>query len=284
MPLLEQIYKDLSDVVRSNFNFLRNGGRNRILYVFPDYPSKKTSIHKIARKRHFNLRNKKRKNPELSLYWEDKTFGNPSKFIENGEIDPVSVINFNCDDISKEKVDHVFTEVFGYSTNIDPKSHVGQAVQKSDINAKHDGQIINCPIEDPMDGMVYQVLINNQFSEEEVLDYRIPIIKEALDIVFLKYKAKNIRFDNVTTRVELKKSSELFSPDELAKINLFSEKMGLDFGELDILRDINSKKIYIIDVNKTPYSPPADLDSINSAIAVAEIERVFFDKFTQKNE
>jgi hypothetical protein len=32
--------------------------------------------------------------------------------------------------------------------------------------------------------------------------------------------------------------------------------MGLEFGELDILRDNLSQKIYILDVNNTPSGPP----------------------------
>ena len=38
-------------------------------------------------------------------------------------------------------------------------------LEKSDINAKHDGEIINCPIESAEDGMIYQILIDNSISE-----------------------------------------------------------------------------------------------------------------------
>lgn len=35
-----------------------------------------------------------------------------------------------------------------------------------------------------------------------------------------------------------------------------SKGIGLDFGELDIIRDNADGGIYIIDVNKTPWGPP----------------------------
>ena len=48
----------------------------------------------------------------------------------------------------------------------------------------------------------------------------------------------------------------MFSEDELAKISRFCHKMQLDFGGLDILRDNQDGRIYIVDVNKTDMGPP----------------------------
>lgn len=32
--------------------------------------------------------------------------------------------------------------------------------------------------------------------------------------------------------------------------------LGLDYGELDVLRDVEDGKLYVVDVNNTPWAPP----------------------------
>jgi hypothetical protein len=47
--------------------------------------------------------------------------------------------------------------------------------------------------------------------------------------------------------------------------------MGAQFCELDVLRHKGNGKIYIIDLNKTPYGPPSKLDSVSKEIAILGI-------------
>ncbi|MDQ6770676.1 MAG: hypothetical protein M3Z54_11900, partial [Gemmatimonadota bacterium] len=44
--------------------------------------------------------------------------------------------------------------------------------------------------------------------------------------------------------------------------------IGMDFGELDVLRDRNSGKIYVVDANNTPAGPPTVLSKQDSARAL----------------
>lgn len=42
-------------------------------------------------------------------------------------------------------------------------------------------------------------------------------------------------------------------------MTLFTEKLGLDWGGLDVLRDLDDGRIYIVDANKTDMGPPLAL-------------------------
>ena len=50
-------------------------------------------------------------------------------------------------DISKTRVDEAFSKVFGYSPMVDPRTHAGPLVRKSERNGAHDGEIIIGPVE-----------------------------------------------------------------------------------------------------------------------------------------
>ena len=54
----------------------------------------------------------------------------------------------------------------------------------------------------------------------------------------------------------VKNINKILSIDEAEKIRLFCERMKLDYCELDVLRDKNNGRIYIVDANSTPAGPP----------------------------
>ena len=47
-------------------------------------------------------------------------------------------------------------------------------------------------------------------------------------------------------------AEEAFSANDISRILTFCERLGLDFGELDILPDRAEGRLYILDANKTP--------------------------------
>lgn len=49
--------------------------------------------------------------------------------------------------------------------------------------------------------------------------------------------------------------ADIFSAAELAQLLDFGARIGLEYGELDVLRDRDSGRIYVVDVNRTPYGP-----------------------------
>jgi hypothetical protein len=166
-----------------------------------------------------------------------------------------NAINGRCVDISKSNVGTVFAKVFGYDLDIDPRYYNGPIVRKSETNALHDGIIITGPIPEPETCYVYQKLIDNSQSDGMVIDLRTAVIGSEIPYVYLKYRPKVSRFSNDNAYVKCVNPDKVFSKDEIYLIILFTREIGFDIGELDILRDRETQKIYIVDVAKTPHSP-----------------------------
>ncbi len=257
--LLKVFSENILIAIKVISNRLHKQNTKTILF-YPQYPSRRSVIYKILNHLHYNITN----NPDIAhqhiVYWDDSTYRKPDEWMSKISMNN-GVINKNCKDISKSKVESVFHEVFGYSYVLDCTSHHGKMVKKSEINAAHDGQIINGPAE-PEDGFIYQKLINNTYDDELVLDKRVPIVNKKIPLVFLKYKPRSAQFAHYRkTRhkrkaVERQKAEDLLTESEINNIITFCKRIGLDYGELDILRDVDDNKIYIIDVNPTPCGPP----------------------------
>ena len=162
-------------------------------------------------------------------------------------------INLNCTDISKNNVGRIFKEVFGYSIDVDPTTYTGPAVEKSDENGTHDGRIVDCPIRPDKikPGMAYQKLVDSCFNGKTTEDLRIAVAFGDIPVVFHKYKDPDERFGTHYLQVDLKTPEDVFSKDEIESIVLFCERIGLDYGAVDVLRDQQDERIYIVDANKT---------------------------------
>lgn len=168
------------------------------------------------------------------------------------------LLNFRCADVSKSRVAAAFEAAFGYSLALDPRAHSGPAVEKGEENGAHDGRIVYCPVE-PLPGRVYQRLIDNRYGKDLVQDLRTPTVGGRAACVFLKRRRADQRFTNSNVEVALVTPESQFSATELAMIANFTEKLGLDWGGLDVLRDENDGRIYVVDANKTDMGPPLAL-------------------------
>ena len=167
-------------------------------------------------------------------------------------------LNQNCVDISKSKVASVFEEVFGYGLQVNPQTAPTPFICKSELNGKHDGFIAH-KNQDPQEGWVYQKLIHTETKDNTVLDLRCPTVFGEIPLIFLKERPISKRFANMNSKCRLAETSDYLSDEECEKISRFCQKMKLDWGGLDILRDNTDKKIYIVDVNKTDMGPPLAL-------------------------
>lgn len=155
-------------------------------------------------------------------------------------------INGRCKNVEKWYVDKIFTEVFGYSSLVDP-SKPGICVRKDNKQFSHSGMLMAtpCKIEE---GYIYQRYINNVIGDwREVI--RILIAKK--DILILIKKQKNLIFDKGDYS-SVRPDWELKSINFREKENIieFADKIGLDWGEMDAIRD--KEKLYVIDVNNIP--------------------------------
>lgn len=157
----------------------------------------------------------------------------------------------------------------GYSLDIDPITFHGSVVCKSDENAAHDGQILQCPIEtsEVTTGKVYSIEVQN-IEGDEVVDFRVPYMRGCAGFFYEKRRPLLSRFSNANTSVRLRKLNEEFDDSEVTKIENFCKELGADYGELDVLRDKVSRKIYIVDFAKTPFGAPKALGGSETKRAI----------------
>ncbi len=273
MPFFEVIVKDVTCLIREGIYFIQNGGKLPVWVAAPTYPSKKTTLSKIAKMNNVRLTNKFVANPDVIIYFENATYGSASALRE--KYPNARILNVDCPDISKERVHVVHQEALGYSMNLNPNTHVGLAVEKSDENAFHDGQEVMCPIVSPKENTVYQIVLDNANDNHEYVDIRVPIIGGKIPLVYLKFKTKKNRFTNKAHCATLHSPEELFSTEEIEQIEKYAEAMKVEFCEFDVLRHKGNQKIYIIDVNKTPYGPPEPLNKMEQAIALQKLSDAF---------
>jgi len=183
--------------------------------------------------------------------FEDETYSRAGRQLSADQ--RAHAFNDRIEDISKTHVARVFQNVFGYSLAVDPLTYDGPAVCKSDSNGTHDGKIVQCPIraEDIESGAVYQRLIETAADGEHSEDLRTNVVKGALPVVFHKLKTLEGRFGTSYLHTDVRTANDVFSKREQDQIRAFCRDIGLDFGCIDVLRDISDGRIYIVDVNKT---------------------------------
>jgi len=208
---------------------------------------------------------------DLHFYFEDVEFLTAPRAVPTAS----PAFNVNCFDIRKSVVARIFEETFGYGLGIDPATHRGLAVEKSEQNGKHDGRIVNCPIAEPQRGYVYQRLVDNSFDGVEHVDIRTPIVGGKIPFVYLKRRYADVRFTNENHRVDLVDTDAMLSKAEQDQIAQFAKAMSLDFGGLDVLRDRNDGRIYIVDANKTDMGPPTALSGPNKLKAIRGLADAF---------
>jgi len=80
------------------------------------------------------------------------------------------VINGRLKDVSKEKVNSVHLDVFGYDMAIDPETFKGAYVRKTNLQGDKSGKVFHVP-QKRKPGYVYQKLINNIINGRRV-EYR----------------------------------------------------------------------------------------------------------------
>lgn len=275
MPVFEMFTKDLG-VALSWIGRRLAFKPVRTLLTFPHYPSRGSTIYKIAHQMGWEVTNRLDRQFDLAIFWEYQTIRQEFGPLESLE---VSILNLRSRDISKDVVDTWMNEAFGYSTVLDPESHQGKAVRKSLTNAVHDGTMIQCPTTKE-EGFIYQKLIDSRVNDREVMDLRIPVMGKSIPLLYRNYRSDDARFKNVPDRAELELNvDEMLSSTEKEQINAFCELAGLDFCELDVLRDVEDGRIYIVDANNTPQGPPKNLPARDKEIALAKLTQAFAQNF-----
>lgn len=230
----------------------------KIILFYPERPVRSAAVYKLCAMLGYKISSNFYKEGTIPFKYKNDTF------FDKKELERISstnkIINRGNLDISKNYVSEIFQKVFKYNLEVDPISYNGRMVIKSNLNALHKGEVIEGPIdaEDIDDQMVYQKEIDNKNGNGLVLDYRVPVHGNYIPLVYLKYRPVETRFSNTNNFVELEITKKIFSEEEIKEIIEFSKCIGVDYGELDVLRDKDGR-IYIVDVNSTPWGPPNGL-------------------------
>jgi len=188
------------------------------------------------------------KDADAAFYFEDRTIAAPP-------LPPhARAFNFGVGDVSKSKVAEVMEAAWGYPLALDPTTHVGEAVEKGEGNGVHDGRVVMCPTA-RIEGRAYQRVIKTEGADGWAYDLRTACVGGRPVVVFVKQKPAAARFSIQNTSVVVKAPEEVFSAAELAQLETFLAAMKLDWGGLDVLREHESGRLYVVDVNKTDTGP-----------------------------
>jgi D-alanine-D-alanine ligase-like ATP-grasp enzyme len=125
---------------------------------------------------------------------------------------------------------------------------------------------------------VYQKLVSNEVADGLVEDMRVPVFRDVIPFVYLKYRSVDDRFvdrQHTNKKATIAEVAEMLSEQEIADICRFSQKLGLDYGELDVLRDSSDGRIYIVDANNTPSGPTSVITEDLGKKAVMRLANAF---------
>lgn len=212
--------------------------------------------------------------PARTMLFQDTTIINPDSLPEGAS----SWINGRCLDIQKSTVANIYTEVTRRDLLVNPKEYHGWIVEKSEQNPAHDGRMFQGPQADHevIPGRVYERLIDTTTPDDrDVEDLRTVIVGASIPLIYKIRRSIHERFEGYGSRISMASVNEVFSAEEQAEILECAKRIGLDFGEMDILRDRKNGHIYIVDVNKTTVSPPATLPFKERAKALQIVGRAF---------
>jgi len=183
---------------------------------------------------------------------------------------PDDAINGRCIDVSKSNVDTLWQAVSGYSIGVDPVSNVGPMIVKSEENGAHDGRLVSGSMA-PHRGFVYQRFIDTRSGGW--LHSTRPVIIGREIVLALEFRRTEEDLFFGTNHCVARAPAEVYSRVEHEQLLAFAELIGLEFGELDVFRDRDSKLIYVLDANRTSFRPAhigrADFARLYSAVVPA---------------
>ena len=195
-------------------------------------------------------------------------------------------INFFLINTDKDYVANVFDNFFKQKLMVNPETYEGYCIAKHNSNGTKSCIFLKCPINanEIFKNHTYQKLINFTSKEDpEILhELRVSIFGNIIPFVFFKKREKSLRFTCKNIEVEIAPGKKYLSEKEMKKILLYCRRIGLEYGEVDVLRSDSDNNIYIIDVNNTPHWPPNNLSEVDKNIALNLFWNSFLEIFFPK--
>ena len=184
------------------------------------------------------------------------------------------VLNLGAVDIDKSTVSAAFTRVFGATMDVDPTTHHGPMVEKPEENSADGRAMVVGPLE-PRPDFVYQRLFDSQRPDGRFVEYRVPVHGGRVPLVYEHVAREDQRFTKRTEQTRILDASDVFTVEERAGLVELCRRLGVDYGELYVIRDRNDGVPYVIDVNKTPFGPPKDLPESEYPEALRRLTHTF---------
>jgi hypothetical protein len=222
---------------------------------------------------------------DMAFHFQPRTHADPRAIAQLSDVDVV--VNRHCTDVSKALVQREFESIFGYPLAVDPTAYAGPLVEKSDENYRHDGRILEGPIPASAvrHGCVYQRVVRNEEDQQHVLDLRVPIYGGHVPLIYRRRRRVEHRFGHSVDHsvsaerseqwAQIVKPEDVLDVDEVALLAMLAERLSLDYCEMDVLRDNEDGRIYVVDVNNTPGGPVAGLDPADGVPAVSKLSEAF---------
>ncbi|MFW5983548.1 MAG: hypothetical protein ACOCQ4_03540, partial [bacterium] len=206
--------------------YIKNGFAHKTILFYPQNIYNVSMMKIIVNIMHYRTTNNPNDHFDLAISWDYDTHRKKHPLLEEISTNK-KVINLECLDVSKTGISQVFAQIFGYEIMLDPKTHTGPAVKKSELNALHNGEVIQCPITNPEEGFNYSKLIDSSVDENYTVDLRVLFFDGEIPCIYKRYKGIDNRFDakNIKSKyrkwIEACNVEDVFSKDEINKLTNF---------------------------------------------------------------
>lgn len=227
------------------------------------YPDKITivtqsKLQNVCDKLGIEVTNDINSNFDLAIYWNKNPDQLPDqKLIEVSK--RIKVINIGCTCVLKGFVDKAWELASGYSITINPMNPSEEYyVRKSQLQwmshtgEVHDGRVFREP-QQPDNKYVYQKLIDTEINTKDGILYRalrVPVFGKNIPCLYVKDHAHRFKGGVGQDFVKIiYDKTKYISQEEIDIILKFCEITGVDYAEIDLLRDNESKLLYAVDIN-----------------------------------
>ena len=254
------------------------------VYVYGNYPHfQKSTTYFMLRKAGVQMSNKLNGKYDVGIYWDPRMDINKQtpKLKQNGK--KIKLINLFLVDTAKGFVAESFETHFGYGYKVDPTTFNGYCISKHNGNGTKSCFFLKCPIEanDIFKDHSYQQIIDytDKKDPDTLYELRIPIVGGIIPCVLFKTRNRGLRFTSKNRSIQIVSPLKYLTEQECHKIITYCRYIGLEMGEIDVLRSHEDGQIYIIDVNNTSWWPPNKLGDIDRNIVLNLMWNAFLESF-----
>jgi hypothetical protein len=254
------------------------------VYIYGNYPHfQKSTTYFMLRKAGVEINNKLNGKYDVGIYWDPRMDINKQtpKLKQNGK--KIKLINLFLVDTAKGFVAESFEQHFGYGYKVDPMTFNGYCISKHNGNGTKSCFFLKCPIDanDIFKDHSYQKIIDytDKKDPNTLYELRIPIVGGIIPCILFKTRNRGLRFTSKNRSIQIVNPLKYLTEQECHKIITYCRYIGLEMGEIDVLRSHEDGQIYIIDVNNTSWWPPNKLGDVDRNIVLNLIWNAFLESF-----